>query len=106
MIKFDMEAVAALLHIHEKALGHPKLKPLADAAQKQLEVVAADTAKQLEVEKAEEAEAARQAEEAARQEAVADEGEDRLGEQSPPTQRQPMRRFPPAERSESEKGSG
>jgi len=54
MATFDVDAVSALLNILEKALGHPKLKPLADAAQKQLEVVAAETAKQLEVEKAEE----------------------------------------------------
>lgn len=56
---FDLQEVAALLHIHEKALGHPKLKPLADAAQKQLEAVAEDTAKKLAAEKAE---AAKQAE--------------------------------------------
>ena len=50
---FDLQEVAALLHIHEKALGHPKLKPLADAAQMQLEAVAEDTAKKLAAAKAE-----------------------------------------------------
>jgi hypothetical protein len=37
MMKFDLEEVAALLHIHEKATGYPKLKPIADAAMKHLE---------------------------------------------------------------------
>ena len=55
MPTFDVDAVSALLNILEKALGHPRLKPLADAAQKQLEAVAESTAKQLEIEKAEEA---------------------------------------------------
>jgi len=54
MATYDVDAVSALLNILEKALGHPKLKPLADAAQKQLEAVAAETAKQLEAEKTEE----------------------------------------------------
>ena len=36
-MKYDLSEVAALLHVHEKATGHPRLKPLADAAMAQLE---------------------------------------------------------------------
>ena len=69
---FDLQEVAALLHIHEKALGHPKLKPLADAAQMQLEAVAEDTAKKLAAAKAE---AAKKAEAEAAKNAAAKEDE-------------------------------
>ena len=44
-MKFDLNEISALLHIHEKATGHPKLKPLADAAMKHLETMAEDTAR-------------------------------------------------------------
>jgi hypothetical protein len=44
-MRFDLNEVSALLHIHEKAMGHPKLKPLADAAMKHLEAMAEETAK-------------------------------------------------------------
>jgi hypothetical protein len=44
-MKFDLNEIAALLHIHEKATGHPKLKPIADAAMKHLETMAEETAK-------------------------------------------------------------
>jgi len=35
-MRHDLNEVAALLQIHEKATGHPRLKPLADAAMKAL----------------------------------------------------------------------
>lgn len=61
-MKFDLNEVAALLHIHKESMGHPRLKPLADAAMKQLEDHAEETAKSLNAAKAakaeEEAEAA------------------------------------------------
>lgn len=44
-MRHDLNEVAALLHIHEKATGHPRLKPLADAAMKALEDMAEETAK-------------------------------------------------------------
>ncbi len=44
-MRFDLNEVSSLLHIHEKATGHPKLKPLADAAMKHLETLAEETAK-------------------------------------------------------------
>ena len=44
-MRFDLNEVSSLLHIHEKAMGHPKLKPLADAAMKHLEALADETAK-------------------------------------------------------------
>jgi len=44
-MRHDLNEVAALLHIHEKAMGHPRLKPLADAAMKALEDMAEETAK-------------------------------------------------------------
>jgi len=44
-MRHDLNEVAALLHIHEKAMGHPQLKPLADAAMKALEDMAEETAK-------------------------------------------------------------
>jgi hypothetical protein len=43
-MKFDIQEVAALLHIHEKASGHPRLKPLVDATMKHLEEIAEATA--------------------------------------------------------------
>ncbi len=42
-MRFDLQEVAALLHIHEKAMGHPKLKAISDAAMKHLEEVAKAT---------------------------------------------------------------
>src|SRR5882724_2019534 len=45
LMRHDLNEVAALLHIHEKAMGHPRLKPLADAAMKALEDMAEETAK-------------------------------------------------------------
>lgn len=44
-MRHDLNEVAALLHIHEKATGHPRLKPLADAAMKALEDMAEETAR-------------------------------------------------------------
>ena len=44
-MRHDLNEVAALLQIHEKAMGHPRLKPLADAAMKALEDMAEETAK-------------------------------------------------------------
>jgi len=44
-MRHDLNEVAALLHIHEKAMGHPRLKPLADAAMKALEDMAEETAR-------------------------------------------------------------
>jgi hypothetical protein len=43
-MKFDLQEIAALLHIHEKALGHPRLKPLSDAVMKHLEGLADEEA--------------------------------------------------------------
>ncbi len=43
-MKFDLNEVSALLHVHEKAMGHPKLKPIADQAMKALEQFAEDSA--------------------------------------------------------------
>src|SRR5882724_72832 len=45
LMRHDLNEVAALLQIHEKAMGHPRLKPLADAAMKALEDMAEETAK-------------------------------------------------------------
>jgi len=44
-MRHDLNEVAALLQIHEKAMGHPRLKPLADAAMKALEDMAEETAR-------------------------------------------------------------
>jgi hypothetical protein len=44
-MKFDLNEISALLHIHEKAMGHPKLKSIADAAMKHLETMADETAR-------------------------------------------------------------
>jgi len=49
-MRHDLNEVAALLQIHEKATGHPRLKPLADAAMKALEDMAEETAKKPEPE--------------------------------------------------------
>jgi len=49
-MRHDLNEVAALLQIHEKAMGHPRLKPLADAAMKALEDMAEETAKKPEPE--------------------------------------------------------
>ncbi len=43
-MKFDLNEVSALLHVHEKAMGHPKLKPIADQAMKALEQFAEESA--------------------------------------------------------------
>src|SRR6266481_8554328 len=45
LMRHDLNEVAALLQIHEKAMGHPRLKPLADAAMKALEDMAEETAR-------------------------------------------------------------
>src|SRR6266436_5319111 len=50
LMRHDLNEVAALLQIHEKAMGHPRLKPLADAAMKALEDMAEETAKKPEPE--------------------------------------------------------
>ena len=55
-MKHDLNEVAALLQIHEKAMGHPRLKPLADAAMKALEDMAEETVKKPEPEPTEEVE--------------------------------------------------
>lgn len=38
-MKFNVSEIAALLHVHEKAMGHPKLKPIADQAMAELEAM-------------------------------------------------------------------
>jgi hypothetical protein len=43
-MSFDLQEIAALLHIHEKAIGHPRLKPLSDAVMKHLESLADEEA--------------------------------------------------------------
>jgi hypothetical protein len=79
-MKFDLNEIAALLHIHKEAMGHPQLKPLADQAMVQLHAFAAETAKDLteqkkaEAEKAQ-AEAAAKAQFEADHEEVVDEGD-------------------------------
>src|SRR5216684_4875901 len=45
LMRHDLNEIAALLQIHEKAMGHPRLKPLADAAMKALQDMAEETAK-------------------------------------------------------------
>ncbi len=55
-MKFDLNEISALLHIHEKAGGHPKLKPIADAAMKHLETMAEETSKPVESEPSKEVE--------------------------------------------------
>jgi hypothetical protein len=67
-MKFDLNEIAALLHIHKEAMGHPQLKPLADQAMVQLHAFASETAKDLSEQKKVEAEKA-QAEAIARAEA-------------------------------------
>lgn len=39
MSKFDIAEISALLHVHEKAMGHPKLKAIADQAMAELEAM-------------------------------------------------------------------
>lgn len=49
-MRFNLTEVASLLHIHEKAMGHPKLKSIADAAMKHLESLAEDMVRPVEAE--------------------------------------------------------
>lgn len=85
-MKFDLNEVAALLHIHKESMGHPKLKALADASMKHLEGLAEETGKSLEAEKAEQA---KKAAEEAQAQALLDvekpkpESEDTFTEQEP-----------------------
>lgn len=41
-MKFDIHQISMLLSIHKEAIGHPKLKAIADAAMLELESVAAE----------------------------------------------------------------
>lgn len=84
-MKFDLNEIAALLHIHKEAMGHPQLKPLADQAMVQLHSFAKETAMQMAEQKKAEAEKA-QAEAATRAEAEAgsDDGEDLAGHDGEP----------------------
>ena len=83
-MSFDLQEIAALLHIHEKAVGHPRLKPLSDAVMKHLEGLADEEAQRNAPPKPE-----------AEAEAVEDEST------TVPTSREPVET-----EDESEKGSG
>lgn len=42
MKEYDFNRASLLLHVHEKTMGHPKLKPLMDAALDELHEMAAE----------------------------------------------------------------
>lgn len=83
-MKFDLNEVAALLHIHKESMGHPKLKALADASMKHLEGLAEETGKAVEAEKAEQAKKAiEEAQALSDEEKPEPEAEDTFTEQEP-----------------------